>query len=149
MQDLILTSGTIIVLLAALVTLIKTGRRMVAAQQAHNQILLFDRRFALYQAALTLIDALLLHKSLPEESIATFKAVIASAPFLVSEGLTRDLNELAKCAQSIQKLRDELTPTTLSTNDRIGLASRLSAETTWIGSMASSLEARFTPYLTV
>lgn len=149
MQDLFFTSGALLVLLTALIALIRTARRLVGVQETQNQILLFDRRFALYQAARNLIDALLLHKTLPDESIPHYKAAIAAAPFLIPEGLSRDLDELAKCAQSIQKLREELAPTTLDTNERISIASRLSAETTWIGTMASALDSRFAAYLRV
>jgi len=148
MQDSFLTLGILCVLLLTLAAFVLIAKRQSRQQSHHLQILLFDKRFALYQAARTMIDGLLLQKTVPEDAVASFKRASASAPFLLDDSLARDLDELAKCALSIQKLRDELTPI-LGTNERMTIASRLTAENTWISTLAESLEGRFARYLKV
>ena len=148
MQDSYLALGTVVVLIAALLVVARFLNRLIARQDRLHAILMFDRRFALYRAAQTLIDDLLLQRALPEGAVPAFKAAVAGARFLVGESLSKDLNELAQCALSIQKLRDELTPT-LNTNERVAIAGRLTAENTWVSSLADSLPNRFAAYLEI
>ena len=148
MQDSFLTLGILSVLIFTLGMIILFIKRYTRLHAQHLQVLLFDKRLALYQAAQTLIEGLLLQKTLPEDAFSTFKKASTSAPFLLDDSLARDLKELPQCALSIQKLNSELTPV-LSTNERLMIASRLTAENTWISTLAESLEGRFARYLKV
>ena len=135
-------------LLALLAVSIGILKRQAASERRLRRAQVFDRRFALYQAVRTLLDAALVRKDLSEETLDRYRQAITAAPFILEDGLAADLADFAKSIQVVRKLREDFDQAQDLTK-RMETSRRLSEEMAEISTFASQLDSRFKPLLDV
>lgn len=137
---------------AALSPVIGIAAWWVARQQVRinrNKLKLdrFDRRFAIYEAAMTFVAQITTEDVVRDDRVREFLLQTRGARFMVSQDMGDYLNELRRKAMELQLVKQQLQgPPIPSDEQRARLADKWGEIQQWFQNQLDVLPEKFTPY---
>jgi hypothetical protein len=125
----------------------------IAWQQVHIarvklQHDLYERRYAVFDAARKLLAEVVAHRTAPEGALRTYTIATADAVFLFNDQIAEYLKELRKRAIILETINSIMEP--LPPGDKkVELWEKASKEFLWLNAELDALVGRFKPFLTL
>ncbi|WP_321927586.1 hypothetical protein [Paraburkholderia guartelaensis] len=109
----------------------------------------FDRRFEIYEAAMSFVASIVTHGSVREEWRGEFQLKSRGALFLVSKEIDQYVEELLKMSNRLVYLTIQLQTPLLTDAKREELGSELTNVHAWFHDQWKIIPEKFAPYLAV
>jgi uncharacterized membrane protein YraQ (UPF0718 family) len=108
---------------------------------------LYDRRFAVFEAARQLVYAVFKDVNASDQTIFAYKAGTSDAVFLLNDDIVAFLEELLKRATHLRALKETAAQSPTGSQQKVDSNNKANAELTWFAAQLDILIKKFQPFL--
>ena len=121
--------------------------QQVHIAQAKLHFDLYEKRFAIFEAARSLIGEAIQNANVSQSSLGKYTLGTADAMFLLNDELVKYLREVGKHAVALSTMQYAIEPLPAGTQLRIELSTKVGEEIRWFNAQADELTTHFMPFL--
>jgi hypothetical protein len=108
---------------------------------------LYEKRFAVFEAARSLIGEAIRSANLTTSSLNAYTLGTADAVFLLSDDVNKYLRDVAKHAVALSTMQYAIEPLPVGSQQRVDMSEKIGEETLWFNNQLDELIAHFRPFL--
>jgi hypothetical protein len=108
---------------------------------------LYEKRFAIFEAARKLISEAITTASVSQSILSTYTLDTSDAVFLLSDDIAKYLVDISSHAIKLSVMQSVIEANPVGSQQRIDIAKQIGDENKWFNEQLDALVARFTPFL--